>query len=65
VHSAPIASLRRAFQPSLGPEVLKRIEEVTTASVKNAVRRVLAKDRRVVVVTVPAGQGSGSKVAAP
>jgi predicted Zn-dependent peptidase len=53
VHSASLARLRRAIQPGAGARLERALDDVTVASVRTAIKHVLAKDHRVVVTTVP------------
>lgn len=57
VHSAGLARLRHALRPWAGDRAEKAIDEVTPASVRAAVQRVLSGDHRVVVITRPRAQG--------
>jgi hypothetical protein len=56
LHSAGLAKLRHALRPWAGDRALRALDEVTVGSVKNVIRRVLARDHRVVVTTVPRGK---------
>ena len=58
VHSATTRSLRRALRPGQVEKVLAAVEDVSQSSVKAAVKRVLAKDHRVVVTTVPTSKSA-------
>jgi soluble lytic murein transglycosylase-like protein/predicted Zn-dependent peptidase len=53
VHSATTLRLRRALRPGQAEKVLAAVEEVSSSSVKAAVKRILSKDHRVVITTVP------------
>ena len=53
LHSAGLAKLRHALRPWAGDRALHALDEVTVGSVKNVIRRVLARDHRVIVTTVP------------
>ncbi len=53
VHSADLAKLRHALRPWAVERVEKAIDEVTVGSVRAAVKRLLARDRRVIVTTIP------------
>ncbi|MFT3772346.1 MAG: hypothetical protein QM820_43680 [Minicystis sp.] len=57
VHSAGLVKLRHALRPWAGDRASKALDEVTVASVRAAVKRVLSSDHRVVVITRPKGQG--------
>jgi predicted Zn-dependent peptidase len=53
VHSAGVARIRRALRPWAAERTAKALEEVTPSTVRAAVRRILAADHRVVVLTMP------------
>ena len=53
VHSATAVRLRRALRPGQAEKVLAAVDEVSLSSVKAAVKRVLSKDHRVVITTLP------------
>ncbi len=53
LHSAGLARLRHALRPWAVEREQKALDEVSIGSVKAALRRVLARDHRVVVTTVP------------
>jgi membrane-bound lytic murein transglycosylase D len=53
IHSAGLAKLRHTLRPWAAERVEKALDEVTVASVRTAVKRVLAREHRVVVTTVP------------
>ena len=53
VHSASTLRLRRALRPGQAEKVLAALDEASQSSVKAAVKRVLSKDHRVVITTVP------------
>src|SRR5262249_35192311 len=57
VHSAGLSKLRHALRPWAGDRAIKALDEVTVASVRAAVKRVLSSEHRVVVLTRPKGQG--------
>ena len=52
-HSAGMPRLRHALRPWGVEKMLSTLDEVTPASVRAAVRKTLARDHRVVVVTAP------------
>ena len=53
ISSGSLAKLRHALKPGAGDRALAALDEVTVSSVKAAVHRILGKDRRVVVTTLP------------
>lgn len=53
VHSAGLARLRHALRPWAVERAQKALDDVSVGSVRTAVRRVLAKEHRVVVTTMP------------
>jgi hypothetical protein len=53
VHTSDARRLRHALRPAANDRALKALDEVSSASVRAAVRRILAPDHRVVVSTVP------------
>jgi predicted Zn-dependent peptidase len=53
VHSASLARLHHALRPWATERALKTLDEVTVATVRAAVKRILAPDHRVIVTTVP------------
>lgn len=55
LHSAGLAKLRHALRPGAGERALEALDEVTVGSVRSVIKRVLGKDHRVVVTTVPKG----------
>jgi hypothetical protein len=55
LHSAGLAKLRHALRPWAGDRALKALDEVTVGSVRAVIKRVLGKEHRVVVTTVPKG----------
>ena len=55
LHSAGLAKLRHALRPEAGDRALKALDEVTVGSVRSVIKRVLGKDHRVVVTTMPRG----------
>jgi peptidoglycan lytic transglycosylase D len=65
VHSATTRSLRRALRPGQAEKVLTAVEDVSLSSVKAAVKRVLSKDHRVVITTVPTSKSALSAAEAP
>jgi hypothetical protein len=54
VHSAPRVRLHHALLPDAGDKVLAAIDDVTVGSVRNFVKRLLGRQHRAVVITVPA-----------
>ena len=58
VHSATTMRLRRALRPGQAEKVLAALEEVSQSSVKAAVKRLLSKEHRVVITTVPTTKSS-------
>jgi predicted Zn-dependent peptidase len=58
VHSATTQRLRRALRPGQAEKVLAAVEDVSQSSVKAAVKRVLSKDHRVVITTVPTSKSA-------
>ncbi|MEP7123110.1 MAG: insulinase family protein, partial [Byssovorax sp.] len=58
VHSATTLRLRRALRPGQAEKVLAAVDEVSLSSVKAAVRRVLSRDHRVVITTVPTSKSA-------
>ncbi len=61
--SATALELKRALRPGADERVLAAVDEVTVASVKAAVKRILAKDKRVLVLSVP--KDARQKLASP
>jgi hypothetical protein len=53
VHSSSLAKLRHAVSPGASERLLKALDEVSVASVRAAVKRVLAREHRVIVATLP------------
>jgi predicted Zn-dependent peptidase len=53
VRSAGVERIRHALRPWAAERAAKALDEVTPATVRAAVRRILAPDHRVVVFTVP------------
>lgn len=53
IHSAGLAKLRHALRPWSVERAQKVLDEVSAASVRTAVKRVLSREHRVVVTTVP------------
>jgi predicted Zn-dependent peptidase len=58
VHSATTLRLRRALRPGQAEKVLAAVEDVSQSSVKAAVKRVLSRDHRVVITTVPTSKSA-------
>ena len=58
VHSATTRSLRRALRPGQAEKVLAAVDDVSQSSVKAAVKRVLSRDHRVVVTTMPTAKAT-------
>jgi len=65
VHSATTTRLRRALRPGQAEKVLAAVEEVSLSSVKAAVKRVLSKDHRVVITTLPTTKSALSAAEPP
>lgn len=65
VHAATTLRLRRALRPGQAEKVLAAVEEVSSSSVKAAVKRVLSKDHRVVITTLPTTKSAISAAEPP
>ena len=65
VHAATTLRLRRALRPGQAEKVLAAVEEVSSSSVKAAVKRVLSKDHRVVITTLPTTKSALSAAEPP